>query len=194
MNRRNRRATKSILGAFAVYVGTFGTPAIACEYVTWPFQLPGETEKDARERSEQILSDQLTNTHFRREEFDLKNAKTIYIARVVSNNREQDVRIRPAAMIEAVEAIKGKLPTGTRSLAETEQHSCSNWGDGHGDGEGTAAPVGSLIIVFEGLPKSQDKPNGVDSLRATSIRSGALLDRLSKYGKEFDEGVTPTGQ
>ncbi len=192
MNRHISKSSSAFFGAFTILSCSFAvTPAHACGYVTWPFQLPGETEQGARERSAQILSDQRTNARIAREDFDLKNSLTIYIARVLSNNRAQGIRIRPKSIVEPVEAISGRLPSIARTLIEVESNSCSNWGDGYGDGEGTAASVGSLVVIFEGLPKSANRPNGIDSLRATSVRRAELLERLSKYGKEFDEGREP---
>ena len=163
------------------------TSATACEYDTWLFQLPGETEKAARARSEEISRSQLNTRRFEREAFDLKNAKIIYIARVLASNRGQVARARPRSVIEPVEAITGAMPAGTRALVETQEQGCSNWGDGYGDGEGTGATVGTLVVVFEGLPKSEWRPNGMDSLQATSIRHSELLDRVSKYGKALDD-------
>ena len=202
-------AMRGIIGSMRISrtaylsLGAFGTlclgslavsPAHACEYVTWPFQLPGETEQEARNRSAKILSDQLTKAQFEREDFDLKNAQTIYIARVLSTNRGQGTPAGPMSLVEPVAAISGKTPTRARTLVEAREQGCSNWGDGYGDGEGTGAPIGTLVVVFEGLPKTEKRPNGIDSLRATSVRRGELLERLGKYSKYFDEGAAVPGQ
>lgn len=162
------------------------TSALACEIEPWLFQLPGESEQDTRDRSDSILRDQRAVRQFAREDFNLKNAQAIYIARVLANNRGQGSSARPASTIEPISAVSGKLPTGPRTLRETKEQACSSWGDGFGDGEGTGAPVGTLVVVFEGLPKSEERPNGVDSLRATSVRHRELLELLTKYGKELD--------
>lgn len=163
-----------------------GSSAVACEIEPWLFQLPGETEDDTRGRSDQIMRDGSAVRHFLREDFDLKNAQVIYIARVISNNRGQGSGAKPTSIIEPIETISGKLPTTRRTLTEVEERGCSNWGDGDGDGQGTGVPAGELVIVFEGLPKSKERPNGIDSLRATSVRHVQLLEPLSKHGKELD--------
>lgn len=183
------------LGSLALFLSSLAArPASACEYVTWPFQLPGETEQEARKRSAQILSDQLVKAHFQREDFDLNNAQTIYIARVLSTNRGQAARAQPKSIVVPVEAITGKAPASARTLVETKERGCSNWGDGIGDGEGTGAPVGTFVIVFEGLPKTEERPNGTDSLRATSVRRKELLEPLGKHSKYFEEAANEPGQ
>ena len=160
--------------------------AVACEFEPWLFQLPGETEQATRDRSDQIMRDGGAVRHFAREEFDLKNAKTIYVARVIASSRGQGIDAQPMSTIEVVDVISGKPTSTRRTLVETRERGCSNWGDGDGDGQGVGAPVGELVIVFEGLPRSTELPNGTDSVRATSVRHVELLERLSKYGKELD--------
>ncbi|HUE79507.1 MAG TPA: hypothetical protein VMN38_07740 [Sphingomicrobium sp.] len=162
------------------------SPANGCEYTDRLFQLPEETEAEARTRSEAIFREGFVIRHWARESFDIKNASTVYIGRVVANDRGQGTGSRPSSTVEPIEAIVGSLPSGRRKLAEALGHSCSNYGDGYGDGEGSAAKVGSLVVVFEGLPKSQERPNGIDSLRATSIRNDDLLERLQRHGNDLD--------
>ena len=76
-------------------------------------------------------------------------------------------------------SIKGDLPKQNRKLAMTGQTSCGN----RGDGDAAAASIGTLVVVFEGLPKSEWRPNGMDSIRATDARTFELLDPLYAYGK-----------
>ena len=162
---------------------------MACETAPDISQLPGESQKEAQQRFEETHNDQWVIRRYNREAHSFEKARVIYIARVIATNRGDGVGAKPSSRVQPVESIRGSLPTEQRTLTEVLGHSCSDFGDGYGDGQGSAAKVGTLVIVFEGLPKSEAKPNGIDSLNATSVRTYELLDPLYKHGKDVPDDV-----
>jgi len=159
-------------------------PVFACETQPDISQLPGETAKDAAQRFQKTFADQGVIQKYERESFGLKNASVIYLATVVRLDRgHQGVGLKtsvlPTATVKPLEAIKGSLPKANRELATSGLTSCGD----RGDGEATTADIGTIVIVFEGLPKSEWLPNGIDSIRATNARTFELLDPLYPHGK-----------
>ena len=56
-----------------------------------------------------------------------------------------------------------------------------------GDGFGAFSNVGTLVVVFEGVRKTEERPRGIDSFQAKAIRIIPLLDELRKHGKDLEE-------
>jgi hypothetical protein len=159
---------------------------LACETDPFIIQLPGETEADAHERSDAHRSDYRRYAHYIRESRDFELATVVYLARVASKTapRHGNDMIRPSTEVRPVAPLKGKLPTRDQTLIdETDSGLCDDRGDGHG----AWAEVGDLVVVFEGLPKSESRPRGRDSFSAKAIRTIEILDRFREIGKEIEE-------
>jgi len=125
-------------------------------------------------RAEQIRSDGELVDRIATEKRDLEVAKAIYIGRIES--RFEDDR---GTIVRPLKAYKGSLPTSLRSLVWVPASLC---GGDISDGEGWRGQPGELVVVFEGLDQSMWRPNGIDSLLATSIRSPELLRWLEQFG------------
>lgn len=149
------------------------------------FQLPGETETQAHQRSEDILSDYYVMRHYDREKYAFDKASAIYLARVVSHSpgtypQGADV---PSSVVHPVHALKGILPAKDQTLSGMPAGGMC-WDIG--DGEGAFQPAGELTVVFAGLPTSDRRPRGVDSFPVLSIRIVELLDVLRAFGKDLE--------
>ena len=109
-------------------------------------------------------------------------APIIYLARVAEAQKDANY-FNYAATVQPLKAIKGRLP-GVRTLRATAPTSC---GISNGDGDGSYASVGELVVVFEGVRKKKDRPRGIDSVRMIEVRSGSLLDPVEEWlGKQPD--------
>jgi len=162
-------------------VGALAKPAWACEYDQPLFLLPGETEQDARTRADEALSDYLNRRHLEHEEYAYKNAKTIYIARVVAANDGTGFPV--SATVRPINSIKGSLPASDRILSDIPAGGLC-WH--RGDGDGALGKVGEPVLVFEGLPVSEDLPRGIESYRTRILRSYEVLEDLAKLGKPLE--------
>ena len=92
--------------------------------------------------------------------------------------RQNSSMVLPAATVQPLRAIKGALPLTRRTLIdESWSGECSD----RGDGLGSYGKIGNLVIVFEGLPTSTNRPKGIDSLPATDVRSSELLEALASF-------------
>jgi hypothetical protein len=161
--------------------------AHACEYDPFLFQLSGETVQEAQKRSDQIFSDYRIKQHFDREKIDFDSAALVYLGRVVSTGRTTSNAGRkglPFTSVHPLTSFRGKLPKANEMLVdELEGGMCSDVGDGLG----ADRSVGDLVVVFEGVPKTEFRPRGVDSFQVSSIRTLELLDWLRKQGKDLEE-------
>jgi hypothetical protein len=146
--------------------------------------LPGETVEQANERSERVRTDRSIVHDYERETYDYENATRIYLARVISRTSGSwSEQTLPSTKVRPMHALKGQLPSGDQTLTDEAQSGmCSDVGDGRG----AWSQVDDLVVVFEGLPKSEYRPRGVDSFRAQNIRTVELLDRLRDYGKDLE--------
>ena len=168
------RARKSVV--VAATLGLASGPSWACELDPFLFQLPGETEADAHERSDRIIDDHQVVQLYKREISDFESAKSIYLARVIE--RSHTTKLHPIA------ALKGSLPPVDQTLTGMGAGgTCTDTGDGLG----TFSAVGSLIVVFEGVPKTHERPRGIDSFPAKAIRTIPLLDQLRRHGKDLED-------
>ena len=153
------------------------------------FQLPGETVEQVKARSKQIRADHSVVRHYYREKYAFENASAIYLARVMSKvdwNYKTTPWTLPATTVQPIAKFKGDLPARNQTLTdEAQSGTCTDYGDGHG----AWAKVGDLVVVFIGLPKSQERPNGIDSFRPTDIRIVELLDALRDFGKDIESEV-----
>ena len=177
------------MGAFRIVVGALTcaitTPGIACEYDSFLFALPGETEVRAQERSEKIYRDYRIIEHFEREGANYKTATAIYLAQVVGKapGPTSDVPFQLWTTVRPVHAFKGALPKSGQKLSG---HPPGGLCTDAGDGKGAFADVGDWVVVFDGVPKSRYRPSGIDSFRATDIRTIELLDAMREFGKDLE--------
>jgi hypothetical protein len=158
-------------------------PAVACEWDPFLFQLPDETVAQANERSRNIHPDLETVSHFNRETRDYETASTIYLARVISRQEDRD-RYELSANVRPLHALKGSLPTHDRTQTA---HAAGGLCTDRGDGTGAFSKAGDLVVVFENVPTSEDRPRGIDSFSAMEIRTVDLLDKLREFGKDLED-------
>jgi len=171
----------------------FTAPAMACEQDPFLFVLPGESLSIAQERSKSIGSDLDIIRSYDREEYAAGNAKAIYLGRVVSSEETTYMKLPwkvPSTEVEPIKSLKGELPKGHQQLIdEAQSGTCIDYGDGHG----AWAKVGDLVVVFVGLPISDARPNGIDSLMPNEIRTISLLDALRAAGRDVEDEVYASG-
>jgi hypothetical protein len=163
-------------------------PALGCEYDPFLFQLPGETDQVAQARSERIAADASVLRHFDREKYDFEHAASIFLARVTAKAPARDAAGKlelPSTTVRPLTALKGSLPTSVMTLTDdaTGGGMCTDFGDGHG----AWSKVSDLVVVFAGLPKTRDRPRGVDSFDVSDIRTVELLDKLRAFGKDLED-------
>ena len=157
-------------------------PAIACETQPDISQLPGETPNEAALRFQKTFADQSIIDAYEREKYGLDHALLIYVAKVIKadvGHFSVPLDVWPSATVQPLAAIKGVLPKMSRHLVITALTSCGL----RGDGDAANAALGTIVVVFEGLPKSEWRPNGLDSIRATDARTFELLDPIYPFGK-----------
>jgi hypothetical protein len=171
----------------------FATPVMACEQDPFLFVLPGESLSVAKKRSKAIESDRDVIRSYHREEYAAENAKAIYLGRVVSSEETTYMKLPwtvPSTKVEPTKSLKGELPRDRQQLIdEAQTGTCTHYGDGHG----AWAKVGDLVVVFVGLPTSAARPNGIDSLMPSEIRTIGLLDALRAAGRDVEEEAYETG-
>ena len=171
----------------AAGLGLVSGPAWACEIDPFLFQLPGETETDAHERSDKTIADHETVRHYNRQRSNFENAATIYLARVTARTRGNYVPgsvTFPSAQVQPLIPLKGPLPSHARTLTgEPAGGMCTDIGDGFG----AFSNVGTLVVVFEGVRKTEERPRGIDSFQAKAIRIIPRVDELRKHGKDLEE-------
>ena len=154
-------------------------PIIACERDSGAVPLPGESKEEFERRDYEVLSEQSAVYAMVRERAAFKESSVAYIAVVKSSmNSLNSPSGIYEAMVEPKKALKGRLPHGDRKLANPNTGGlCFD----AGDGSGANGRPGEIVVVFEGLSKTRDRLNGIDSLRAKEIRSSDLLDALAAY-------------
>lgn len=151
------------------------TPVFACETEPDLVRLPGETDEAFEARLDRTHDDQWVIRRYLRETNAFEKSSTVYVARVVEQHRGQlpsEQVTMPWAVVQPLHAIKGTLPRSNRRLSVSALWSCGPYGDG----DAAMTPAGTLVFVFEGLPKSEARPNGIDSIRTTDARTFELLD------------------
>ena len=173
--------------AFGLVTLLLSQPALACSIDPFIIQLPGETEAEAHARSDAHLSDQSAYRSYSRESNDFERAKAVYLARVVAKTEpgySGKEKIWPSTRVRPFAALKGALPKSDQALTD------ETWGgmcDTRGDGDGAWGNIGELVVVFVGLPKSEQQPRGIDSFRARLIRTSQVLDQFRAIGKDIEE-------
>ena len=174
-------------GCIAISAALTSLPVSACEQDPFLFQLRGETEADAQERSDKGSEDRSVVEHYQRETDDFEKAIRVYLAKVISRTHgryEPGNVVLPSTKVRPVTAMKGSLPSEDRILTdEAASGMCSDLGDG----EGAFANADDLLIVFEGLPITLERPRGIDSFHARHIRTIPLLDEMRKHGRDLEE-------
>ena len=165
-----------------VFAAMAASPALACETEPSLVRLPGETAEALETRLDKTHEDQWVIRRYWRESSDYEHAPIVYIARVLVSDRSPTAPggalIFPRAVVQPIYPIKGRLPTASKTLVQTNLSSCG----AYGDGDAASAPVGEIVFVFEGLTKLAQRPNGIDSIRAADARTFELLDPLYQFG------------
>ncbi|GAA4028863.1 hypothetical protein GCM10022281_04940 [Sphingomonas rosea] len=159
--------------------------AMACEYDPFLFRLPGETVADAEQRSEAIMSEDKIVRRYNREAAAFDNASKVYLGRVTSvgpGGQERWGLSDQFVTIRLVASLKGEAPKQQRLAGEKAGSLCKD----RGDGLGAFSKVGDLIVVFEGLARSDERPRGIDSIPAKLIRTVPLLDELREHGTDLE--------
>lgn len=163
---------------------TAASPALACETEPSLVRLPGETAEAFEARNQKTQADQWVIRKYWRESFAYKHASAVYIARVVTSDRPKSAPGQAPPLdhvtVKFLHAVRGRMPATERKLEVTARASCGNYGDG----DAASASVGEIVFVFEGLSKSEQRPNGIDSILAADARTYELLDPLYEFGSE----------
>ena len=162
------------------------TPALACERDSGAVQLPGESKENFEYRMGDILSATSAYYTVSRQTDALENASLAYIAVVKSSKRaSESASGMYETVVEPRKALKGRLPTKERLLKNPNTGGlCFD----AGDGSGANGRPGDIVMVFEGLSKKDDRPNGIDSFLAVELRTIELLDALAAYlGHEVEQ-------
>jgi len=124
-----------------------------------------------------MWSDWRTIGHYERTAKLVEEASRTHLARVTKVERDGD-NFRTRTTIQPLRAIKGEMPTGSQVLVGFLQDSC---GGANGDGDGVYTKEADLIIVFEGVSKRANRPNGIDSVRVVEVRNVDLLDEVQAW-------------
>jgi hypothetical protein len=157
-------------------IGLCASPTWACESDLAPIsKLPGETEAAAMARNERIEIDLQLVGRVQAERRYVEHAPKIYVGEV-----ESRLAGERGAVVMPLKAYRGTLPHSSQNLLFTPASLCT--GDEISDGEGWRGKPGDLVVIFEGLKPTMWRPNGVDSILATSIRSPELLRWIRQFG------------
>jgi hypothetical protein len=150
-------------------------PAFACERDPAPiFRLPSETEEAAVARNERVQSDRELVDRVLLEQRYVERAPTIYMARVAFRLKDNS-----GAVLKPIKAFRGELPASSTKLLLYPASLCTG---AVSDGEGWRGDPGELVVIFEGVEKTVWRPDGIDSLRATSVRSPELVHWIEQFG------------
>jgi len=168
---------------------TCGSASLACTLDPFLFQLPGESVDQVKARSGQIRADFTVIKHWEREKFAFERASSIYLGRVKSKvhwNYSTKPWTLPSTTVQPIAKFKGMLPSADQVLTdEAQSGTCTDYGDGHG----AWGKIGDLVVVFFGLPKTRERPNGIDSFESKEIRTVELLDALRDFGKDVEDEI-----
>ena len=159
---------------------SWAASSFACETEPDRFRLPGESETAAEQRFEKTDEDLWVIRSYYRETHSFEQAKRVYLARVLTSvpmDLSGAKYVYPSSVVQPLLAIKGDLPSSSKTLAMKTPGSC----DSIGYGDGVSASPGTYVFVFEGLPKTDTRPNGIDSMHANQVRTFELLEPLSRY-------------
>ena len=177
---------RAILAAALAGTMMSGT-ASACERDPYEFKLPEETGAQAKAREKKTSDEQRVGVLFDREMRAFETATSIYVGQVVRQSPAGSVAGKwspPRTVIRLAKAVKGTPNLRERELIS--EADAGGWCEDRGDGYAAYAPVGTTVVVFEGLPVTQRRPRGIDSLMASQIRTAPLLLVLmSLYGPEL---------
>jgi len=150
-------------------------PVFACERDPAPiFKLPSETEEGALARNERIQSERELVDRVLQEQRYVESAPTIYMGRVAFRLKDNS-----GAVVKPLRAYRGELPTLATKLLLYPASLCTG---AVSDGEGWRGDAGELVVIFEGIEKTTWRPDGIDSLRATSVRSPELVRWIEQFG------------
>ena len=150
--------------------------AMSCEIDTPTAWLPGMSREQAEKRRRAIYDAYFKVRDEARTEALVAEAKVIYLARVI-RSEPIDEKFQFSSTVQPVKPITGSMPKSTIFLIGAPD-SCGN---PTGDGFGAQGKVGELVVVFEGVGKTQARPRGRDSVRMVSVLTGSLLDSVQEW-------------
>ncbi len=156
-------------------------PALACDDSPDLDILPGETRKTFDERYNQTWERLRIVDRYEGQKSLLAKSRTAYLGQVSSHRDLPGTRLQ-AVVVRPVRALKGKLPASPQTLTDTAETSCGP----KGDGNGTSGREGEWVFVFGGLPKSEWRPHGIDSILAEDALAGDLFGALHEVGSNPD--------
>ena len=162
-------------------------PAWACERDPILFRLEGETLLDAQQRAKGVDHDHRIKQAIDREESAWALADVVYLGTVTEAQLSKSSPGRyeqPSTVVKPLISLKGTLPKSARRLTgEPAGGLCQD----RGDGFAAFAAKGQLVVVFEGLAVSEDRPRGIDSLDAVDVRSMPVLNALWVIGEDLSQ-------
>ena len=172
---------------FTLATFAWATPAIACTLDPFFFQLDGETKEDAEARSEAVGTSFDIVDHYNREKAAFDKAQIVFLGKVRSYTKGSYIAgkfINPSTQVTPIVALKGEKPERDYTLiGEGAGGLCTD----AGDGMAAFAQVGTLVVVFDGVPVNMYRPRGIDSFPVADIRTVPLLDLLRAQGKDLEQ-------
>jgi hypothetical protein len=163
-------------------MAAWATPVLACDDSPYLPILPGETKAAFNERFDRTWMDLRVVQRFQQQRRMLANAGSVYLGKVIDQRDLQSNHLLHVVRVEPVYIIKGKPRKTVRTLTDTSLTSCGP----KGDGGATYARLGDWVFVFEGLPRSDWRPRGYDSILARDAVTDELIAALWKVGADPD--------
>lgn len=161
------------IGPLSLIACVFAAPAQACLFPPPPVKLAGESDEDWRKRTTAALEAELQANLKLGEANDYREASTIYLGRIVSSEEisTDGSKYGRRVVVRALAALKGKLPTESKVLQTRTLTSCGF----EGGGRAVWGSVGSLAIIFDGLPPYGFKNETTDSVLAKDVQHEPLV-------------------
>lgn len=155
------------------------TPAFACSKDAPTARLPGFTDDQMWKRAYAMWKDWDTISDYNRAKALHQEASTVYLAQIQSS-ADIPGQYTTRSLIVPLAAVKGELPKKPVSLVGYMRDSCDG---ANGDGDGAYASRGEWIVVYSGVSKRANRPNGIDSLIYKDIRDIEVLDAVEAWLK-----------
>lgn len=155
----------------------FPASVIACSKDAPTARLPGYNDDQMWERAYAMWKDWDTISDYNRAKSLRDEATSIYLAQVKASERNSE-KFTTTAVIEPLAPIKGDLPKTPVTLVGYIPDSC---GGANGDGDGAYSKAGEWIVVYTGVAKRPDRPNGIDSLVYADLRDIDILDAVDAW-------------
>ena len=154
-------------------------PVFACEKDAPTARLPGFRDDQMWERAYAMWKDWDTISDYNRAKALHQEASSIYLAQIQSSESIPG-KYTTRSVIVPLAAVKGELPKKSVTLVGYMRDSCDG---ANGDGDGAYAKRGEWIVVYSGVAKRPDRPNGIDSLIYKDIRDIEILDAVEGWLK-----------